>query len=188
MKNFVLLAVLGIFGLVLLAGCATMPQTWPNNERNAENQMVMIQEKIGEGLQNNTISIDESQVFLTTLKGIRTDYANLRNKRVYRDQWDRFFVRLDRLEEDIDRALIKPVQMDEPRNAERIITIQRRIDDGRLSRRLPSREELEFQSRLDSIRREYLRMTEDGTYPSNEESMDISQRLDLLERDLDRFR
>jgi hypothetical protein len=67
-------------------------------------------------------------------------------------------------------------------------TIQLRIDDGRLSRRLPSREEQEFQSRLDSIRREYLRMTGDGRYPSHEESVDISQQLDLLERDLDRFR
>jgi hypothetical protein len=188
MKNLVLLAVFGIFGLAMFSGCATMPQTWPDNERNAENQMVVIQEKIGEGLQTGTLSLDESQVFLTTLKGIKTDYANLRGRTVYRDEWDRLFARLDRLQEDIDRALIKPVRMEEPGNADRINTIQRRIDDGRLSRRLPSREEREFQSRLDSIRREYLRMTEDGSYPSHEESVDISQRLDLLERDLDRFR
>ena len=127
-------------------------------------------------------------MFLTTLKGIRTDYANLRDRRVYRDEWDRLFVRLDRLEEDIDRALIRPARMEGPRNGDRILTIQRKIDDGRISRRLPSREEREFQSRLDSIRREYLRMTEDGRYPSREKGADISQRLDLLERDLDRFR
>jgi hypothetical protein len=188
MKNFVLLAVFGIFGLAMFSGCATMPQTWPNDERNAENQMVVIQEKIGEGLKTGTLSLDESQVFLTTLKGIKTDYANLRNKSVYRDEWDKLFVRLDRLEKDVDRALIKPLRMEGPRNADRIITIQRRIDDGRLSRNLPSREEREFQSRLDSIRREYLRMTEGGRYPSQEESADIAQRLDLLERDLTRFR
>jgi hypothetical protein len=188
MKNFVLFIVFGIFGLAMFSGCATMPQTWPNNERSAEDQMVAIQEKIGEGLQTGTLSLDQSQVFLTTLKGIRTDYANLRGRTVYRDEWDRLFVRLDRLQEDIDRTLVKPVRMEGPRNADRIITLQRKIDDGRLSRRLPSREEREFQSRLDSTRREYLRMTKDGRYPSNEESLDISQQLDLLERDLDRFR
>jgi hypothetical protein len=188
MKNFILLAVFGIFGLAVLSGCATMPQTWPDNERNAENQMVVIQEKIGEGLKTGTLSLDQSQVFLTTLKGIQTDYANLRGRAVYRDEWDRLFVRLDRLEKDIDGAIIKPVRTEGPRNADRIIAIQRRIDDGRVSRRLPSREEREFQSRLDSIRREYLRMTEDGRYPSHEESVDISERLNLLERDLDRYR
>jgi hypothetical protein len=188
MKNFISLAVFGIFCLVVFSGCATMPQTWPDNERNAESQMVVIQEKIGEGLQTSTLSLDESQVFLTTLKGIQTDYTNLRDRRVYRDDWDRLFVRLDRLEEDIDRALIKPApRMEEPRNADKIINIQKKIDDGRISKRLPLREELEFQSRLDSIRREYLRMTEDGRYPSREESVDISQRLDLLERDVNRF-
>lgn len=188
MKNLVLLAVFGIFGLAIFSGCATMPQTWPNNERNAEDQMVVIQEKIGEGLQTGTLSLDESQMFLTTLKGIRTDYTNLRGRTVYRDEWDRLFVRLDRLQEDIDRGLIKPVRMEGPGNADRIITIQRKIDNGRLSRSLPSEKEQEFQARLDSIRREYLRMTEDGRYPSHEESVDISQRLDLLERDMDRFR
>ncbi|MCB2180525.1 MAG: hypothetical protein KQH63_00685 [Desulfobulbaceae bacterium] len=190
MKLFTLFAPFLLF--ILLAsflGCAIMPQTWPDNERNAENQMVVIQEKIGEGLQTSTLSLDEAQVFLTTLKGIRTDYANLRDRKVYRDEWDSLFVRLDGLEEDIDRAITRtPARVEELRNGDRIIALQRRIDDGRLSRRLPSREEREFQSRLDSIRREYLRMTEDGRYPSNEESADISQRLDLLERDLDRFR
>ena len=188
MKNFILLAVFGMFGLALFSGCATMPQTWPDNERNAENQMVVIQEKIGEGLQTSTLSLDESQVFLTTLKGIRTDYAKLRNRRVYRDEWDRIFVRLDGLKDDVDRALTQPSRIEGPRNGDRILTLQRRIEDGRISRRLPAREEREFQSRLDSTRREYLRMTEDGRYPSHEESRDISQRLDLLERDLERFR
>lgn len=188
MKSFVLLAVFGIFGLAMFSGCATMPQTWPDNERNAEYQLVVIQEKIGEGLQAGTLSLDESQVFLTTLKDIKTDYANLRGRTVYRDEWDRLFVRLDRLQGDIDSVLIKPVRMEEPRNADRINTIQGRIDDERLSKRLPSREEREFQSRLDTIRREYFRVTENGRYPSHQESMDISQRLNLLERDLDRFR
>jgi uncharacterized coiled-coil DUF342 family protein len=188
MKKVILLAVFGMFGLVLLSGCANMPQTWPDNERNAENQMVVIQEKIGEGLKTGTLTPDQSQMFLTTLKGIRTDYANLRERRVYREEWDRLFARLDRLEEDIKRALTRPARMEGPRNGDRIIALQRRIDEGRLSRHLPSREEREFQSRLDSIRREYLRMTEDGRYPAYEESTDVSRRLDSLETDLNRFR
>lgn len=176
-----------IFGLALFTGCATMPQTWPDNERIAENQMVVIQEKIGEGLQTGTLTPDQSQIFLTTLKGIRTDYTALRDRRVYRDEWDRLFVRLDRLEEDINRDLTRPSGMEEPRNGDRIVELQRRIDDGRISRRLPAREEREFQSRLDSIRREYLRMTDGGRYPAQDENADISQRLDMLERDLNRF-
>jgi uncharacterized coiled-coil DUF342 family protein len=174
--------------MVSLLGCANMPQTWPDNERNAENQMVVIQEKIGEGLKTGTLTPDQSQMFLTTLKGIRTDYANLRERRVYREEWDRLFARLDRLEEDINRALTRPARMEGPRNGDRLIALQRRIDEGRVSRHLPSREEREFQSRLDSIRREYLRMTEDGRYPAYEESTDVSRRLDSLETDLNRFR
>ena len=48
-KKFILLSVLMVFGLALFSGCATT-QTWPDYERNAENKMVVIQEKIGEGL------------------------------------------------------------------------------------------------------------------------------------------
>jgi len=46
----------------------------------------------------------------------------------------------------------------------------------------------EFQSRLDSIRRDYLRMTEGGRYTTADERADVSLRLDSLERDLNRFR
>jgi len=53
---------------------------------------------------------------------------------------------------------------------------------------LPSTEGREFQSRLDSIRRDYLRMTEGGRQPTSEERADISLRLDSLEKDLNRFR
>lgn len=188
MKNVILPAVIWMFGLALFSGCAIMPQTWPGNERRTENRMVVIQEKIGEGLQAGTISLDESQMFLTTLKDIRTDYANLRDKTVYRGEWDKIFVRLNKLEGDVDRALSGPARVEGPRNGDRIITLQRQINDGRITRRLPIYEEQEFQSRLDSIRREYLRMTENGRYPSNLERTDVSRRLDLLAKDLDRFR
>lgn len=105
---------------------------------------------------------DQTQLFLTTLKSIRSDYTLLRDKAVYRDERD-----------SLDG---------------RIVALQRRIDDGRISRRLPAREEQEFQASLDSIRSEYLRMTESGRYSTYEERSDISRRLDLLETDLNRYR
>ena len=150
--------------------------------------MVVIQEKIGDGLKTNALSPDQSQSFLTTLKGIRTDYTALRDKKVYRDEWDRLNARLDALGEDINRGYARPARIEEPRNGDRIVALQRRIDDGRISRRLPSTEERDFQSRLDSIRREYMRMTDGGRNTSNEERTDISRRLDSLESDLNRFR
>jgi hypothetical protein len=187
MKKVILLSVLVVFGLALFSGCATT-QTWPDYERNAENKMVVIQEKIGDGLKTNALSPDQSQMFLTTLKGIRTDYTELRDRRVYRDEWDRLHGRLDSLGEEINRALARTTRIEEPRNADRIVSLQRRIDDGRINGRLPLTEGREFQSRLDSIRREYMRMTEEGRYTSNEERTDISRRLDSLETDMSRFR
>ena len=162
MKKAIFLTVLMVFVLALFSGCATMPQTWPDYERSAENKMVVIQEKIGDGLKTGALTPDQSQMFLTTLKGIRTDYTELRDKRVYRDEWDRLNGRLDALGEEINRALARPARIEEPRNGDRIVALQRRIDDGRISGRLPSTEGREFQSRLDSIRRDYLRMTEGG--------------------------
>ena len=192
MKTAISTTALMFLVLTLLSSCATMPQTWPDSERSAENKMVVIQERIGDGLKTGSLTPDQSQTFLTTLKGIRTDYTNLRDKRVYRDEWDRLNARLDALGEDINRGYARgyaqPARMEEPRNGDRIVALQRRIDDGRISRRLPSTEEREFQSRLDSIRREYMRMTDGGRNPSYEERADSTRRLDSLETELNRFR
>jgi hypothetical protein len=187
MKKAILLTVLMVFGLALFSGCASM-QTWPDNERSAENKMVVIQEKIGDGLKTGALSPDQSQMFLTTLKGIRTDYEELRDKVVSRDEWDRLLVRLDTLGDEINRALSRPAKIEEPRNADRIISLQRRIDDGKINGRLPLTEGREFQSRLDAVRRDYLRMTDGGRYTTREERTGISRRLDTLETDLNRFR
>ena len=188
MKKVIFMAVLMVFGLALFSGCATM-QTWPDNQRSAENKMVVIQEKIGDGLKTGALTPDQSQMFLTTLKGIRTDYTALRDKRVYRDEWDRLNARLDALSEDINRGgYARTARIEEPRNGDRIVALQRRIDDGRISRRLSSTEERDFQSRLDSIRREYMRMTDGGRNTSSEDRTDISRRLDSLESDLNRIR
>ena len=187
MKKAILLTVLMGFGLALFWGCATM-QTWPDNQRSAENKMVVIQEKIGDGLKTGALSPDQSQMFLTTLKGIRTDYEALRDKDVYRDKWDSLIGRLDVLGDEINRALSRHARAEGPWNGERIVALQGRIDDGRISGRFLSTEGREFQSRLDAIRSDYLRMTEGGRYTTNEERADISRRLDALETDLNRYR
>lgn len=153
--------------------------------------MVVIQEKIGGGLKTGALSPDKSQMFLTTLKDIRKDYTELRDKRVYRNEWDKLHVRLDALGAEIDRALARPAEIEGPgeaRNGDRIISLQGRIDDGRINGRLPVTEGREFQARLDSIRSDYLRMTEDGRYATDMERTNISRRLDSLETDLNRFR
>ena len=187
MKKVILLSVVVVFGLAVFSGCASV-QTWPDYERNAENKMVVIQEKIGDGLKTGALTPDQSQMFLTTLKGIRTDYTELRDRRVYRDEWDRLHGRLDALGEEINRALARTTRIEEPRHGDRIVALQRRIDDGRTSGRLPPKEGRDYQSRLDSIRGDYLRMTEGGRSTTYEERADISRRLDSLETDLNRFR
>jgi len=187
MKKFIIMAVAMVFGPALFSGCATM-HTWPDSERSAENKMVVIQEKIGDGLKTGALSPDQSQMFLKTLKGIRTDYAELRDKKVSEEDWNNLQKRLDVLGEEINRALSHPVKIEEPMNGDRIVALQRRVDDGRTSGRLSPTEGREYQDRLDSIRREYLRMTEDGRSTSTEERRDISNRLDSLEKDINRLR
>ena len=188
MKNAISLTVLMAFVLALFSGCATMPQTWPDNQRSAENKMVVIQEEIGDGLKTGALTPDQSQMFLTTLKGIRTDYEALRDKVVSRDEWDNLHGRLDMLGDEINRALGRYARTESPRNGDRIVTLQGRIDDGRINGRFPLTEVREFQSRLDAIRGDYLRMTEGGRYATRDERTDISRRLDLLEADINRSR
>src|SRR5271157_6314685 len=147
-KKFILSSVFVVFGLALVLGCATT-QTWPDYQRNAENKMVVIQEKIGDGLKTGALSPDQSQMFLTTLKGIRADYTALREKRVYQSEWNSLLGRLDALGDEINRALGRTTRIEEPMNADRIVELQRRIDDGRMNGRLPMMEGRDYQSRLD---------------------------------------
>jgi len=187
MKKFALLAVAVVFGFGVLGGCATI-QTWPDNERRAENKMVVIQEQIGEGLKTGALTPDQSQSFLAKLKVIRTDYSDLRDKSVERERWDSLLGRLDALSEEINRASGRALRIEGPWSGDRILTVQRRIDDGRINGRLPQTEGREFQARLDGIRRDYMRMTDGGSYTERDERTGISRRLDSLETDLNRSR
>jgi len=68
------------------------------------------------------------------------------------------------------------------------VVIQQKIDDRRISGRLPLIEWREFQSGLDSIRRDYLNMTEAGRYITREERADIARRLNSLEMGINQLR
>jgi hypothetical protein len=127
MKKIILSSALMVMGVAVFTACVSM-QSWPDQERNAENKMVVIQEEIGDGLKTGALSPDQSQMFLTTLKGIRTDYSALRDRRVYRDEWDILHRRLDTLGDEIRRALTRTTRVEEPRSGERIVALQRRID------------------------------------------------------------
>ena len=119
-KNVGYLTALMVFGLILIAGCASI-QTWPDDQRTAENKIVAIQEKIGDGLKTGALTPDQSQSFLTKLKVIQTDYSALRGRSVYRDEWDSLLGRLDALDDEINRVFPRVTRIEEPRNADRII-------------------------------------------------------------------
>ena len=68
MKKAILLTVLMVFGLALFSGCASM-QRWPDSERSAENKMVVIQEKIGDGLKTNALTPDDPEGYSNRLYG-----------------------------------------------------------------------------------------------------------------------
>ncbi len=185
MNNWI--QVLMIFGLVLFAGCASM-NVWPDDERSAESKMTAIEGRIGEGLQTGGLSPDQSQMYLTTLKGISLDYEALRNRIVYQEKWRSLHSRLDVLGYEIDRAFNKTTSIEEPRYGDRIAACQRAIDNGRMNRHMSATEEREFQIRLDSIRNDHLRITERGRPATDEARADISRRLESLTIDLDRYR
>jgi hypothetical protein len=187
MKKLALLTGSIILAAALSVGCIAS-HTWPNYERSADTKMVVIQEKIGNGLKTGALTPDQSQMYLTTLKGIRTDYEALRDKRVPQAKWNNLDARLDALGAEIDKALARPATIATPGSGDRILRLQKDIDDGKLGGRLPLAEGRDFQTRLDSIRSDYLRMTQTGRPMTAEEQADISQRLDSLEVDLNRYR
>jgi hypothetical protein len=204
MKKLAILTVLVGLVLGLFSGCASM-QTRSVYERSAEDKMILIQEKIEDGVNAGALTPDQSQTYLATLKDIRTDYTGLRGKSVSREERNSLQGRLDALGEVIDRALPRTKKnektpdsigerfgswvewlflsekIEKPTRGNRIITLQRRIDDERSSGRISLAEGSEFQARLDYVRSEYLRMMEGAAYGEREV---ITRLLDSLEADL----
>ncbi len=103
MKKLVMLTGMVVIAAAFLAGCIG-PKPWPDYKRTAESKIVVIQEKIGDGLKTGSLSADQSQMFLTTLKGIRTDDLTLRDKPVAQSEWLDLHARLDALDAEIDRG------------------------------------------------------------------------------------
>lgn len=198
MGNVRLLAIVPV-AVILLAQCAAGPQRWPDYERRAEDRLMMLQERIGEGLKTGALTPNQGRVHLARLEELRGEYRLLRDKPTYRNEWDGFFRRLDQFEADVSRDVaypprvyppeprVYPPDTDLPRIEDRIVALQRRIDDARSTGRLTSVEGRDFQARLDAIRSDYARMME-GRPITLEERADISRRLDLLESDLIRYR
>ncbi len=186
MKKIFLVGLIPI-GLLVLAQCASM-QRWPTYERTAEDRMTLIQQKIGQGLKTGALTPEKGQYFLARLEDIRRDYVELKERYAYRDEWESLLGRLDVLEGEINSSLAYPETLERTAIGDRLIAVQRRIDDYRIMRRLSETEAREFQVRLDAIRSDYLRMTEAGRFMRHEDREEISRRLDLLETDLDRYR
>lgn len=185
MKTVRLLGIASI-AAVILAQCAPAPPRWPEYERRAEDRMLLLQERIGEGLKTGALTTEEARAHLARLEDFRRDYRTLRDDTPSQDDWDSFFRRLDRFESEVDRDLSRPPRGELPRIEDRILALQRRIDDARSAGRLTPPEGRDFQARLDAIRTDYSRVmaTRALTY---EERSDISRRLELLETDLNRF-
>ncbi|BDD87881.1 hypothetical protein DPPLL_22460 [Desulfofustis limnaeus] len=173
--------------MALISSCASM-HTWPDDERNAESKMVTIEQRLGDGLQTGRLTPDQTQMFLTSLKGIRTDYSELRNKPVYQEEWSNLQRRLDLLDDEINRALMRGNGDWALVYQDQVVSLQRDLDAARIGNRLSSNEERDFQARLDSIRRDAVRLSERGNSTRFQERADLSRRLDALARDLARFR
>jgi hypothetical protein len=172
-----------LLSLALLLGCAAM-RVWPDHEQRVDSKMVLIQEKIGDGLKTGNLTPDQSQMYLTTLKDIRTDAEELRGKSIYEEKWKGVHGRLDALGAEIDREAARAPRGEEQRTGDRMLGLQRKIDDGRASGRIPPTEGKAFQARLDSIRVDHSRMIEGGRSPTSDERAEIVRRMDSLDRDL----
>jgi len=150
--------------------------------------MVAIQEKIGSGLSSGALTPDQSQAFLTKLKIIRTDYNELKGTKAYREQWNIMDERIRALSNEIDVAIARKDSTNGvPQIGDRVLKLQKEIDDGRIGKRLPQEKEREVQAKLDSIRSDYLRMTDGGGVVTQRQRVEISGRLDSLEMELHRL-
>jgi hypothetical protein len=183
-------------------------QTRPVYERNTEDKMIVIQEKIGDGLKTGALTPDQSRMYLESLKDIQTEYARLKGKSLSREERNGLQGRLDVLGDMVNRALTPAKKNEAPKDSfwehlgrdmgvlpqtekpkeptmgDRIITLQRKIDAGRSSGAFSLTQGNDFQAVLDYARSEYLRMMKGGRSATQEEREVISRLLDSLETDL----
>ena len=147
--------------------------------------MFALQQRIGNGLASGELTPNEAQNLLARLENIRRDYTVLRDRRTMQEEWDPLLGRLDDLERDVGRVRAQPSRIDETRIEDRMIALQRRLDEGMTAGRLTRVQGREFQLRLDAIRRDFLQQVKDRPL-TPEERTEIASRLDSLERDINR--
>ena len=184
MKKILFLVVVPVMMAVLIH-CVSAPQRWPAYERKTEDRMFALQQRIGNGLASGELTPNEAQHLLTKLENIRREYTVLRDRRTTQDEWEPLLGRLDDLEREVNKVRAQPSRIDETRIEDRMIALQRRLDEGITAGRLTRVQGREFQVRLDAIRREFLQRIKDRPF-TPEEKAEISSRLDSLERDINR--
>lgn len=184
MKKRMLLVVVPLM-MAVLVQCVSVPQRWPAYERRTEDRMFALQQKIGTGLASGELNPNEAQNLLAKLENVRGEYMVLRERRTTAEEWDPLLGRLDDLEREVNRVRVQPSRIDETRIEDRMIVLQRRIDEGIMAGRLARVQGREFQLRLDSIRREFLQRIKDRPF-TPEERAETASRLDVFERDINR--
>src|SRR4030066_429407 len=184
MRKILFLVVVPVMMAVLIQ-CVSAPQRWPAYERRTEDRIFSLQQGIGNGLASGELNPNEAQNLLAKLENIRREYTVLRERRTTAEEWDPLLGRLDDLEREVNRVRAQPSRIDETRIEDRMIALQRRIDEGITAGRLTRIQGREFQVRLDAIRREFLQRIKDRPF-TPEEKGDISSRLDSLEGDINR--
>ena len=206
MKNLRLLTASAALGLLFLsAGCASMPVY----ERNTETRMIVIREKIEDGQKAGVLTADQSGMYMATLRDIRTDYGGMKSKKISGEERDALQGRLDVLDKVVDKALTPPRKKSEgpedtvwermgrdlgildrteepkpPTNGERMVRVQKMIDDGRNSGAFSLSDGDTYQARMDYIRTTYLKMMNGEGTPTLAEKQVIARLLDTLEADL----
>ena len=171
--------------MTILVQCASVSQRWPENERRTEDRMFLLQQEIGNGLGSGELTPNESQNFVAKLDNLRRDYTVLRERTTTQEEWVPLLTKLEDLEKEVKRVRAYPSRIDETRLEDRMIVLQRRIDDGILIGKLQRIQGREFQLRLDDIRREFLQRIKDRPF-TTEEKGETSSRLDTLESDINR--
>jgi chromosome segregation ATPase len=184
MKKILFLVLVPVM-MAILIQCVSVPQRWPAYERRTEDRIFSIQQAIGNGLASGELNPNEARSLLAKLENIRREYTVLRERMTTAEEWDPLLGRLDDLEREVNRVRAQPPRIDETRIEDRMIVLQRRIDEEIMAGRVTRLQGREFQVRLDSIRRDFLQRIKDRPF-TPEERAETTSRLDSLERDINR--
>ena len=125
--------------MAVLIQCVSAPQRWPAYERKTEDRIFLLQQGIGNGLASGELTPNEAQNLLAKLENIRREYTVLRERSTTAEEWAPLLGRLDDLEREVNKARAQPSRIDETRIEDRMIVLQRRIDEGMHGRKIDAR-------------------------------------------------